>query len=714
MATYTGDWSGKGNAAIRVVLDIWETDRDETGVIIHWNRYLQATGWVDGRFSTSWAGDVNVYQTSGTNNYGASGGQKRISYGSSEPFSTSVAEIWTYSGEHWYSSINSFSYNPSIPVWTPNALTSGSVTRVSDSTATISATANPTTTRPYETIEIERSIDGGSWSRIASVKSMPYRDGTNAADHVYTYRVRAKNSAGYSSYLTCGSVTNSPKAPASVTVARSGSTSVAGAVNNGSVVATSIEIQRSVDKSAIAATLTSNNVKAFTDNPGGGSFYYRARNKNAVGTSAWTAWSNQVITICKPNAPTLVSPANSVTFSTMEANVVLKWQHNPLDGSAQTAWKMQVSTNGGSSWTSYTGTTEATKSLAMSSFSAGTTVMWKVSTKGAHADYSDWSSVGTFHVATPPTVSIEAPTGTIDSLPISLSISYSDSGGYELQDAVMTFLNANGTVAYTKRLGAVTHATISNSAWVPEDGKTYSITLQATSTSTLSSTVSGTMNISYTLPYPASLYLSSDAESGYVSILASIDTDAEGTFVAASTMTIWRVVDGVETLVADGVRSGESFVDMYAPLNKDYVYKVASFAASGAANTKEFKYRLRSSGALMMFGDGKTAKVSRNIKESFEITRPDKVRVWYAGATEPRSYDTNSISEALSVSGQLFGYGSDAPWREFVDSGGRGVYKSLLGRVMRVDANVNIALGNYQRVDLFDITIDMVRIEGEL
>jgi hypothetical protein len=150
---------------------------------------------------------------------------------------------------------------------------------------------------------LERSTGALAFTQIAllgprnSTGNVTYNDTTVSAGATYTYRVKAYNGGGSSSYATSGtiSVPSIPAAPTGVTV-----TAVRGGNNNDTVTLkwtdnanneTGFTIQRATN-STFTAGLTSftaaANATTFSQATGRGvSYYYRIRANNLGGSSAW-------------------------------------------------------------------------------------------------------------------------------------------------------------------------------------------------------------------------------------------------------------------------------------------------------------------------------------------------------------------------------------------------------------------------------------------
>lgn len=125
----------------------------------------------------------------------------------------------------------------------------------------------------------------------------------------------------------------------------------------------------------------------------------------------------------KPTAPTLGQVPSSAP---VDDPLTLSWTHNSEDGSAQTAYEVQVNTG---SWVQLsTGTTEqfVTFTPASMGFADGSTVQWRVRTKGAldtgsSDDWSPWSATGSVAVWAKPSSTIYVP-DPVESLPLDMRL----------------------------------------------------------------------------------------------------------------------------------------------------------------------------------------------------------------------------------------------------------------------------------------------------
>lgn len=598
----------------------------------------------------------------------------------------------------------------------PPAFNTLSATRVSDNQVNLSWTA---ASGNIEAVCIERSVDGGSYSEIAvlwNAAVTSWSDTSTSADHAYTYRARYFHGRAYGTYSNEVAVSMTPSAPQTIsTAAIQGSTNVAVELGNASPVATSLEWQSSTDGGSTwsaSTTVSGSPVTSFTATGISGTAYIRVRNKNAAGTSDWLV-SEQVTTICPPAAPTLTSPSGNVV-DMASGSVTFSWLHNSLDGSSQTAAQLAYSTNGGSTWTTVTKSTEQSHTISPIPWAAGTAVTWRVRTKGADASYGDWAQAKTFNVYTAPTLSITSPGATITGMPISLAATYSDMAGFTCQAATVS-LTKDGRTLYTESAtinGTSITSSLDVSEFLPTNGETYTVVVTARSSSSLQTTANATFLVDFTEPVEGTLQLQNDLETGYVSLLASYDNT--GADEPAVSINVSRVnPDGTVTpLLTDG-QSGAGIVDRYAPLNTQYQYAVSTKASSQAVKTVYVDNIIESDYWFAYWGENIASAKWNPDNGGIQVTRPSKTRVYYAGRRDPVSYDGHAVALTETPSWMFIGKDEVDVFVNLIEDGGRGIYKSCDGWVYHADFDLTLtpsytAIGYYGGASL-----GITRIAGD-
>lgn len=593
---------------------------------------------------------------------------------------------------------------------TPAAPRSCASARASDTSNTVTWVHGSSNSGLYSGHKIERQVDGGSWTQIATVgaTATSYTDSTASANHYYRYRVRSYNGAGNSGYATSGTTYNTPAAPGKPTVARTSDTGIQGTFTNGANTATALEVQRSTDRSTwVSVGTVEGRATSFADNPGGGTFYYRIRNTRGSMASAWVM-SDAVVTICAPAAPTVTAPASSVVVPKTQATVAVRWNHNPIDGSAQTSAQVRWSTDGGSTWQTAT-VPGATASHSLSnSFAVNSTVAVQVRTKGAHADYGPWSASRMFFVYQVPTVTVEEPANgfLVENMPIHVKVAYSDPSG-TLAEARMA-VTRDGSTVYERTITGQLEFDIGVNDWIPESGARYRVEVSVRSSSTLQASADRAFDVEFQPPSLAIVDAVPDPDTGYVTVTVHGIADGQQEIDRCS---LFRVVGGVTTLLADGLADGDSYLDKYAPLNTDFSYMTASYAASGAVQQGTYPGRVDSKWAFLYWGEDGIARAFMDVNDAFDV-RPGYELVSIAGSEFPVVVMSDETDEPHSLSGTVRGRGEAMRFYEYARSHLPCVYKSAYGFVMRAVASPRLSQPNAVS-DLWAVSLDLTRIGGD-
>lgn len=608
-----------------------------------------------------------------------------------------------------------------ITYYAPNAPSNCANTRNSDTKNTVSWTAPATsTTKPVSSIKVERSIDGGSWSQIASVggSTTSYSDASTSADHSYQYRVRSYNTAGYSSYATSGTTYNTPSAPTSITASRLAETKVSLAIVNAARTATALELQRSTNQSTWedVASITGSPVTTTEDEPGGGTFWYRARNTRGSLVSAWSAASNAVVTICAPNAPVLTAPASGVTLSMATLDLAFAWKHSPIDGSSQTSAELRYYASGGEAvaaedepWTTVAVDGEAQSASIENAFEVNSTITWSVRTKGAHEDFGPWSSNRVFYLRQEPSVSFATPADgfVVKNTPIRIDLQYDDASG-SLANASLIIMSEE-SVVYSLDMGAETSAEISAEDWLPQNKESYTLSVSVRSTSTLTASAMREVTVDYVLPQAARLELKPDDETGYMSVYVGIEANEDMAEIAS--ISVYRTTEEGRILLGSGLEVGTSISDRFAPLNTDYSYEAVSFADSGAVNTVAFAARIDSSWAYLYFSNG-LARGMWNPQTTYDI-QPAYKLVHYAGRKHPVGYMRDNLTEAHTVQVALMERDEARAFRKMADACEPVVAKTWDGLVFHAIPVLKFAPVSGTSAYWGEVSVGLERIDGD-
>lgn len=596
------------------------------------------------------------------------------------------------------------------------------------------------------------SVNGGAYELIANVPAdESAQQGVHEYVHVttddnsYAYKVFPRNTRGA---LSTGAATdttyNTPAMPEKIEGSYTADGDVKLTLINNPHTATALYIDRTADG---GTTWTNIAEVDETDEPcteyldesvPSGTLKYRARNfRDDDGLPAgerYSNWneSNEISTLSVPNPPTLIKPFTNASAILSNNTVRLMWIHNPTDGSDQSAFKLSYAVNDGAP-TEVTGTTDLHYDLDLTAFSPNDIITWKVKTKGAHANYSEWSDERTFTVLTRPEIAFTSPSGgsTIENLPLNLEWNYTDTSGTleELTVDIVHNENVEKTISVDIGDGTSGTYTYSLADFLFENEEAYTLSCSARSTSGLVATDEISIIIGYVpVVIEDGLFASADVdeETGYIAIQIESssgegesdspdpdDDDPEDIEVESDIATahLYRVVNGERTSLGT-VADGDYIEDKYAPLNRDFEYELLMLTEDGHVSYTTVTVNLGSDYWFCYWGDENIARARWNPNGSVSVSRPEKAQIRYSGRTYPVTYDSKAIEETYSFSGVITERAELDSFIRLMREGGQGVWKSADGEVYAADFDFSYS-ADYTRRNMWNCTLDVTRIESE-
>lgn len=496
---------------------------------------------------------------------------------------------------------------PARPYAAPNAPSSVTAVRNSDTQATVGWTRNVTSQKPYTSCSVARRVNtNGVWGAYVviattSATATSFVDTRISANHEYQYVVRANNTIGSSSFIAAAAgVPTTPSPPSAVTAAISGGgstiTMTATTINpdySGSFPVT-YDIQRSVaggGYSNVATGLAYASPLVWTDpSPGAGTNQYQVRAIANSLTSAYTA-SNVVSTVVAPLAPTLLSPNGGVA-DLANVGAALTWHHNQGgDGAAQSHFQVQFSSNGGSTWVAFdTGSVTSTTNgytLAAGVLANGVTYQWRVRTEGIVAGgYGPYSAAATIVASSTPASPLVAgqPGASTTTLPMLVGWTYSQAEGSAQSAWQMQILDATATIVLFERdgLDASGSTSVAGTDFVFVDGTTYTVQVRTQSGAGLWSAWGSTTTTFSLLP-PAAVDLTADYQpcTGTMVLHLVPEVDVPGTTLPVVSAKIERSIDGSDWVtIADDVTMPADVLDMTPRTSGENIYRITSVSAA--------------------------------------------------------------------------------------------------------------------------------------
>lgn len=393
----------------------------------------------------------------------------------------------------------------------PAAPNSVSRSRVSDTNHTVSYSVTSTTVAPVEKVRIWRqSFLGGQvligepkWTAATGTATGGITDKGTAGGGRYRWGVATVNRHGQSTITWSAWIKTTPSSPLLARLERSGS-QVTGAWSRGAYMPgmdlsslwdrQEIRYQYDSDTAAWTGwTSLGSQVTTHTWTPTNPRVRFEVRAVTTEGVTLYStaARSPWITALTNPRKPRWTGPDRPQLVGT----VLLKWIHQPVDGTRQTAFELRWRVDGGG-WTTVTGTTTP---IAAVNLPAGE-IEAQVRTRGDYVGYSDWSDPLTFVVAYPPTVQIVSPTPGVltDVNRLTVELAYADPAGAPMVSAEVQLVRS-GAVLETKVVsGAATSVTLAERL---RNTDTYTVSARVVSGYGLESEwASATFTSSFTTP----------------------------------------------------------------------------------------------------------------------------------------------------------------------------------------------------------------------
>lgn len=432
------------------------------------------------------------------------------------------------------------------------------------------------TLTPRTATLVERSTDGGDFAQIASVgKDVEnYTDNGTEQNHIYSYRVRAQGSGGYSNYSTSESIYTTPAAPLSAVATKVMMSTVRVSADTSNVKsAVGYEVEASENGGDWYRVATVDFFPITTEIAGVAIF--RVRSVNGDLKSGWTE-SNEIATITPPLAPNVTGLPE---VAAIESEQTVRWVPNHPDTSEQTSAQVEF-TKDGSVQTVDIGS-ELSCTVPQSLMSSAGVVSVRVRTKGLDPSWGAWSSPVTMSVAVPPSVVTTSPASdgaVIESLPMTVSWTAVDSTG--VSEQVITLKDSDGTVLWT--------ATVPSSIRsfdIPyrlDNMKQYSITLTVRGGSSLTASSVRTFATDYAEPDVPYSYIEVNTSNFSTSITVNDGKEPGSGKPDAKSFTVTRILpDGTRWVVARNLLDGQQATDPLPPLNVDFSYEVVAISDMG-------------------------------------------------------------------------------------------------------------------------------------
>lgn len=345
----------------------------------------------------------------------------------------------------------------------------------------------------------------------------------------------------------------------------------------------------------------------------GNEWFFRVRGCNEDGEGDWT----DSVSIRIGEAPAPPTTWSSTSTLIRGEPLTLYWVHNSEDGSTQTYAQLELNIGG-------TVTTEIIAkqvsedeeeetsfyTLDTSNYADGTTILWRVKTKGVLDTYSDWSTQRTIDVYSMPTLSlsvtksedelletlesfpfyISATAGPNTQTPVGYNISIIANESYESVDNLGNTINVKaGDEVYSRYLNTSTLSSVPISANDVnlDNNITYKVVCTVSMNSGLTAEASSEFTVAWEdEEYSPNAEIAYDAET-YSTYIRPYCVDENSRLVSGITLSVYRrEFDGRFTELGTGIdNTKQTFItDPHPSLDYARYRIVAVVTATGAVS----------------------------------------------------------------------------------------------------------------------------------
>ena len=389
--------------------------------------------------------------------------------------------------------------------------------------------------------------------------------------------------------------------------------------------------------------------KQWVDSPTGLAVKYRVRHFVGVAGassrvfSAWSAWSNTVMSGFVPPLAPVVTVANGPQGSVLPVRV----EHVPVDGSVQTSVEVRYRLGTGA-WSTVSGTSGGTVNLPPSL--AADVYDVQARTKGSAAGFGDWSPVATVRVVSRPVVTITGPAASFTGGRATVTWTYAQAVSLP-QSAYVARLKQGSTVL--EELSGVGPALSASFTTDLSNSTAYSVEV-VVSCSGVTGTATKSFTTAFKPPAPPSLSAEWHEGMGMHQVdVAPASSFNSSTQAATVSVDVYRSVDQGEYWDhLGGFASAVVFADPGGLSAGVTLYRVVAATALGALATVEVAVESASPAVWLHNAEG----VGVGLRYNLDWSLPEEVEhaetIWFDGDSIPTWLEDTpkSYSRRLQVS----------------------------------------------------------------
>jgi hypothetical protein len=611
----------------------------------------------------------------------------------------------------------------------PAAPTVVSTVRDNDNSFVLNWTNNPNgDIAPYDSLTVQRWDNlSGQWDTIGvlAASAVSLTDQGTVVNRRYQWRIAANNAAGASEWAYFDTYQTRPSDPAEVTAkAAPGGAVRASWINTVSYTdyTTALRYYKNgvlVDDTIVLAPGETTYLLEGVDLTA--TYMFSVKTVSAVGYASESMWidSPERAAATIPNAPASLSPNGQVRDLTTDETFT--WVHTPsLDESDQTAFEVEYSIDGGTTWvtTGQIVSTESSWTMPAGTLANGADVTWHVRTWGVHATAGPYSPTAIFPTSTTPTVTLNEPaSGTLTTSQLDVVWSYDDTEATPQAKWEVELYNIEGALLEAKTGdGEVNSLTMST---VIIDGSSYVLRVRVQDGDGLvSDWAERTLFAAFTPPAEPILSADYSQDSGST-VLTLTPTPDDGGVTTLPPIGVdiqRRLMDAGTGLyedwvtMAEGVAPDATLIDTTGPIADDGEYRIITYSDAPSAMTSEPQPPAGFDDRWVYLSGGSNftqiCRLMGNVALRTTTTR-DRSLYQFAGRKQPVMFVGEARTRVIDVAGLLDGESSTpAQWEHLIATCDVMLLRDPLGhRVFGSVPQVSIDyLGNEMYAIAFTVT----------
>jgi hypothetical protein len=339
----------------------------------------------------------------------------------------------------------------------------------------------------------------------------------------------------------------------------------------------------------------------------GGTYYLRARAKDAKGALSGLTAVQSFTTNRPPDAPTLGYPSGGQTIDRNSA-LRMSWTFSdPDSGDSQSKYDLRYRLTSTTAWTVVSATTTNTfRDFAAGTFAAGD-YEWQVRTYDSLGEVGPYSASGFFTAADAPagpTITDPGNGGVVNTNPYAVVWSAADQDAYQLRTVADSAGSPDTATVYTDTGTVEAPGVRTANVAFPVNGRAEHVQLRVRFDGLWSSWASNAVTVSYTAPATPSVTVLASSSEGAISVEGTHPAPS-GSEPTVSGVDVYRretAVGGGGIRIAANRHPDAVFIDYTPASGVDYEYALLALGSNGTSTLSAWAGGVAAAGSVSDYG----------------------------------------------------------------------------------------------------------------